>query len=300
VENNIKEKIELLKNLNTDNSRFILKIIESFEKHKIEIEEQKIKSSIIINSIENLNKVNYIDLDKLWIKPYLYTNMRLKFDEIINQFNKISYEDFSNNPKKICNTLVNIKISKNFEMPNDHIDIVDYIKNINNNYTHFKNEDIIFYAKNIDEESLFKEEQLKKAFEIIKIKDKNMQASAIYDEIYNYLDRDFISNKYCDFINDKCVAQRHFTFYPINRKDGCCFMQISKCKNLREHGACTVKCLACRLFSCPYLSKKGVGYWASDFILLKAFLNKNQRKHLVFDFYTDKDIVLEALLKEKS
>lgn len=289
---NMQGKIKLLQNLNTDNSRFILKVLEAFEKNQIEVVNQKNKSSIITHITDNINKENIIDLDKIWSKPYFYTNMRIKFNKIIKHIRETSYEEISKNPKKFCNNVVNIKIIKNFNKHDDNIDIVEFIQNLNNN---FENTEFIYLAKEIDEETLFKEDQIKKAIEIIKIKDKSKQVSYIYDEIYNYLDKDFISNKYCDFINNKCVAQRHHTLYPINRKNGCCFMYVSKCNHLLKNGSCSVQCLACRLFSCPYLSKKGIGYWAGDFVLLKAFLSKEQRKHLVFDFYEDKDVVLHKL-----
>ncbi len=66
----------------------------------------------------------------------------------------------------------------------------------------------------------------------------------------------------------------------------------------KKNGECNVECMACRLFSCPYLSKRGITYYASEFVLLKAFLTKKQRKHLVFDFYTTKSNVLKKVSKK--
>ena len=292
----MENKIKLLKNINTDNSRFILKVIEAQKKNQSILRDKINNSSIVINLNNNFINENIIDLDKIWSTPYFYTNMRLKLNKIIEQFSKMSYTELSKNPKKICGKLVNIKITRNFHKPNDTTDIVDFIQNLDNSKIHTP---FTFIAKKIDEETLFKEDQIKKAIKIIKIKDKKEQASYIYDEIYNYLDSDFISNNYCDFINNRCVAQRHHCFYPISKKDGCCFMKIKKCIHLKENGSCNVKCLACRLYSCPYLTKKGINYFARDFVLLKAFFNKKQRNHLVFDFYEDKDIVLNKLLSDE-
>ena len=264
-----------------------------------DIENKKNNSSINTNykDIENILDVEkIINLDNIWAKPYFYTNMRIKFSKIIEAISKTSYEELSQNPQKFCDGIVKLKIQRHYNIPKDCIDIVDFIKDLK--YSINKNSDVsfIFFAREINEETLFKEEQIKKAIEIIKTNDKKEQYSYIYDEIYDFLDKDFISNKYCDFINNKCVAQRHHTLYPISKKNGCCFMELSKCKHLQNHGVCDVKCLPCRLFSCSYLSKKGVGYWASDFILIKSFFNKQQRKHLVFDFYKDKDVIIEKLL----
>ena len=135
---------------------------------------------------------------------------------------------------------------------------------------------------------------MKKAIDIISINDIKTRNEKIYNEVYNDLQENFVSNHYCDFQNNKCVAQRHFTTYPINSKNGCCFTQIRPCPNLKN-GSCMVECLACRLFSCPYLSKRGITYYAKDFILLKAFFTKKQRHHLVFDFYISKYRVLDKL-----
>ena len=68
--------------------------------------------------------------------------------------------------------------------------------------------------------SLFKEEQIKKAIEIINIDSSEKQYKKIYDEVYSYLKKDFIANNYCDFQNNKCITQRHFSLYPPCRKNG--------------------------------------------------------------------------------
>ena len=115
-----------------------------------------------------------------------------------------------------------------------------------------------------------------------------------------YLNSDFIQNNYCDFENNKCIAQRHFNFYPINRKNGCCFMEVRTCTHLNSNGTCKVECIACKLFACPYLSKKGIGYYANQFVLFKAFFTKEQRKHLVFDFYKPKAYVIGKILEQEN
>ena len=293
----MEKKIELLKRINTDNSRFILNIIDSYNKSKNSFEKQLSNSTVITNYKDEING-SVIDLDKIWSKPYFYTKMRLKLNKIINKIENCKYEDFSKNPKHFCNKLLKIKINKSFTKPDKLIDIVDFINSLKNN-AQLESTSFTFIAKNLDEETLFKEEQIKKAIEIIKIKEYKEQITKVYEEINDYLNKDFIANNYCDFMNNKCIAQRHLTLYPINWKNGCCFMEIRKCNHLEPNGSCKVDCLACKLFSCPYLTKKGIGYWASDFILLKAFLNKEQRKHVVFDFYTPKETVIKRLLECK-
>ena len=131
----------------------------------------------------------------------------------------------------------------------------------------------------------------------MKIDSIKARYSLVYDEVCNYLDKDFLSNQYCDFQNNKCIAQRKHKLYPISRKDGCCFMEFRKCPNL-ENGRCTVQCIGCKLFSCKFLTKRGIGYWADEIVLLKAFFTREQRNYLVFNFYKTKEKILDKVYEK--
>ncbi len=293
MEKELLNKLDIIKKLNTDDSRFILNVFNSYNKKLENIKVQKELSTIVLKKDYKNQKAQVIDLDSLWAKPYFYTTTRLSLDNIITTIKNTPIDNIS---KKFCRKLVlDIQIS-NFEKDENEIDIVEFIKSLDDKKKNNQigSLDFVFLANSLDEETLFKEQQLKKAIDIISISDIKSRNEKIYDEVYNDLQKNFVSNDYCDFQNNKCVAQRHFTTYPVNFKNGCCFTQIRSCPNLKD-GQCMVECLACRLFSCPYLSKRGITYSAKDFILLKAFFTKKQRKHLVFDFYVSKDKILEKL-----
>ena len=51
--------------------------------------------------------------------------------------------------------------------------------------------------------------------------------------------------------------------------------------------------MPCKLFSCPYLSKRGIGYYPREFLLLKCFLNQKQRHEIVFDFWKTKEKIIQ-------
>lgn len=295
MENNLDEKINLIKDVNTDDSRFIINVYESYQKHQKELENKRTLTSIILKNEFSKPIPNIVDLDLIWCKPYLYTKMRLHLDGIFEKISNTDISQITSNSAPFCKKIALSNYSKKFKKSEDEIDIVDFIKILsqkkleNPDYS----TDFIFIAKSIDEETLFKEEQLRKAIDIINTTSKEKQLEKIYEEVYSYLKRDFVANNYCDFNDNKCVAQRHFRTYPLNRKNGCCFTRVRTCPHLQKGGSCNVECMACRLFSCPYLSKRGITYYASEFVLLKAFLNKKQRKHLVFDFYKPKTKVLK-------
>lgn len=295
MEEKIKKKIEIIEKYNTDDSRFVERVLEAFLNKEKNLKEKKNNAKIISN-INNI-KDNYaiIDLDTIWAKKYFYTKMRVRLEKLVNIILNTSNEEIENNPSKIFKKAIYNGAVKKFEKTENQIDIVDYIKSINNKKI---SNNYIYLARKIDEETLFKYEQITKAIEIMKIDDKYEQMSAAYDEIYNYLNSDFVSNKYCDFINNKCIAQRKHKLYPISNTDGCCFMYIKKCNHL-ENGNCKVQCLPCRLFSCNIMCKRGIMYYGTEIILMQVFFNKKQRKQLVFDFWKDKEYILRNLKKEE-
>lgn len=297
MNNNLDEKIDLIQNLNIDDSRFIVSVYTAYKKHQ-EVLDNKIKASSIIAKSNFMNPVpNIVDLDLIWCKPYFYTKMRLHLNSIIEKITNTSISKIAENPSLFCRKISISKISRNFKKSDSEIDIVDFIKVLaqkkaeNPDY----NTDFIFIAEKIDEEAIFKKEHILKAIDIINTSSSKTQFEKIYNDVYSYLKEDFVANNFCDFQNNKCVSQRHFRTFPLNRKNGCCFTRIRTCPHLQNNGSCDVECMACRLFSCPYLSKRGIEYYAGDFVLLKAFLTKKQRKHLVFDFYASKEKVLHKV-----
>lgn len=297
MDTTISQKINLLKETNTDDTRFILNVYESYLKYQEKLISQKNNSSIILKNEFTNSFPIIVDLDKIYSKPYFYTQMRIHLNGIIEKLSNTDISAIFKNPSKFCKNISLANYSKTFEKVDDEIDIVDFIQVLRNKKTENPdyNTNIVFIAKELDEETLFKEEQIKKAIEIINIDSKEKQYEKIYDEVYSYLKKDFIANNYCDFQNNKCVTQRHFSFYPPCKKNGCCFTQIRTCKHLQKDGSCNVECMACRLYSCPYLSKRGITYMASEIVLLKAFFTKEQRHHLVFDFYKPKSDILKKL-----
>lgn len=53
--------------------------------------------------------------------------------------------------------------------------------------------------------------------------------------------------------------------------------------------------MACKLFTCPALRKKGINQNINDFILSKFFNNK-EKNLLSYSFWTPKEIVLKRLM----
>ena len=164
-----------------------------------------------------------------------------------------------------------------------------------NNY----NVSLIYNGKKIDEKYLKKDikDNLRDMITImhaINIKDKYKRYDYIYDTVCNYLD-ERIKTNYCEFKDDVCLKYR---IKNPNHKNGCCECKgRGKCKYLID-SVCTMKsCMACKLFTCHTLKKKGISQNINDFALTKYFFNNKEKDILQFSYWTPKEIVMEKLIK---
>ncbi len=164
-----------------------------------------------------------------------------------------------------------------------------------NNY----NVSLIYNGKKIDEKYLKKDikDNLRDMITImhaINIKDKYKRYDYIYDTVCNYLDEKIKTN-YCEFKDDVCLKYR---IKNPNHKNGCCECKgRGKCKYLID-SVCTMKsCMACKLFTCHTLKKKGINQNINDFVLTKYFFNNKEKDILQFSYWTPKEIVMEKLIK---
>lgn len=129
----------------------------------------------------------------------------------------------------------------------------------------------------------------------INIKDREERYNYIYDTVCKILDDRIIKENYCEFENDVCIR---FKNDKNPHKNGCCeWKGRGKCKYL-INSECTMKtCMACKLFTCPYLYKeKGIRQRINDYVLVKYFFNRNQKYILECSFWTPKEIVMKRLL----
>ena len=146
---------------------------------------------------------------------------------------------------------------------------------------------------NINNKELDK--SLKEVEKALNIKDKEKRYNYIYDRICFDLDEKIKTN-YCEFCNDICFRDREKN---NNHKNGCCECAgRGKCKYL-INSECTMKtCMACKLFTCPALKKKGIKQSINDFVL-SNFFDSKEKYILENSFWTPKEIVMERLLKKK-
>lgn len=121
------EKIKLLNQMNTDDSRFLINVIKSYNSYIKDMKEKRNNTKIIIDDCSTNLKEGIINLDDIFADNFFYTKMRLRIENMIDSVLKIDNTKILN--KK---TLHNIIYNKNritipvFEQ--DKIDIVELIK----------------------------------------------------------------------------------------------------------------------------------------------------------------------------
>ena len=141
----------------------------------------------------------------------------------------------------------------------------------------------------------YKNEDLEMIKTAINIKDIEKRYNYIYDTVCGILDKRINEENYCEFKDDVCIR---FRKENPNHKNGCCeWKGRGKCKYL-INSECTMKtCMACKLFTCPFLYKeKGIKQRPNDFVLIKYFFNRNQKYILECSYWTPKEIVMKRLI----
>ncbi len=156
-----------------------------------------------------------------------------------------------------------------------------YVNKINNNISYLNELVAIYEADNISN-----------------IKEKY---SYIYEYVSKELDKRFSNYNICDFKNNICCRKRCLLdkFDIETLKYGCCYTKGKVCKYL-DKNHCTINCLPCKFFTCNYLKKKGYNYKPSDFAIINYFFNLKQKRLLSNLLFTDKEDIIDLLIKNKS
>ena len=236
----------------------------------------------IFNNFENIlkryNEFDIKEIEKYYEKiafecilcPRLSKNLKnnkLKFDKVINYLDKVVKKCYKNNIKK---------------------DNIKFILIVNNDINCIDNVII---------------KEVITAIKTILIKDEYKRLTYVYDNLCLRIEEDLSFFKYCNFINNKCIAQRDIenkTEYPINEYNGCCY-DVSKKKQCSKliNKNCETKCISCRLFICRYLRDRGIVYDVRDSLQIRVFINFIQRPELIWNFFQDKDVIIKCLAKRR-
>lgn len=147
------------------------------------------------------------------------------------------------------------------------------------------------------------------SLEAINELNKEQMYTVIYNTVCNFLDLQFSKNNYCDFKNDKCFANRDGV--SVHPTMGCCYSfkysknplvfitDVKLCDYLNCK-SCTIQCMACKLFTCKSLRKKGIYFDTHKILLLDSFFNSKQHLILQNSFFKTREEIIKKLLEKNN
>ena len=163
-------------------------------------------------------------------------------------------------------------------------------------------------TKNIDSEDTVYLNDIINSFKANLFSTKREKYEFIYDTVCEFLDNNFASKNYCDFKNDKCIANRENC--TAHKNMGCCYSfeysnmfdpnlikNVQLCQYM-ENGRCTTKNLTCKMFTCKYLKKKNIKFDSHKILLLDCFFNNKQHEIINFNFFVTREEMIDKLLEE--
>lgn len=256
-----------------------------------------------INSIPEGEIGIALEIKEIDFESFYETKMRRKRNAILNQLENTSLEEIKKNPKKTVKQIIHAKVPPLQEV-SEKLKLEEVVYCIQEILEQKKVEVSFFYLIGLDNVQLVDKQvficnELENIAKVLQKPNQKEKYAFIYQTVCTQLDTIFTQNQYCDFRENRCISQRHrLRDYPVNHKNGCCFMAISPCKQMDKMHQCTANCLPCKLFTCHFLTKRGITYSAYEIPLLKCFFSKKQRMILVNCFYTSQDKLIKELLKE--
>ena len=270
----------------------------SGKKYELKLEKYQKRVEILLEeSLKNTQEVALIvDISSVSSYPLWDTIMRRKMNSTVSKLENIALEDIS---KETLERI--IRSSKPQEVSFEDKFDLDFLILCMKKIIKKANITTYFIDSIKTNESIFLINELIKFTRALNM-DKNERYEYIYDTVCKDMDEMFSKYGFCNFKENKCVAQRHKTLfhrYPVPKTDGCCFKVVRKCEHNNKDGTCKVKCLPCKLFTCPYLGKLHIGIRASELLLMRAFLNNKQKRVSIYKFYNSKEFLLERIKKEE-
>lgn len=288
----LSEKIkQIVKNINNDDSALLEAMYNYVSQNYILSCPEKV---IATASDIKENKI-IIDVDNISFSAIWNTKMRIHINNVLKRVDNADLKDLT--AKELHKILLCgkelVKKEKKAEKEQDLDDIINEFMKIKD----FKSGYIVYVCGNLTNKNIFFINEFEKFLKALE--QSSNRNKYIYDTVCNDLENNFLKFNFCNFKSNKCLSQRHknvvLNDYPYTSTDGCCFKIIRKCQHNNKDGTCKVKCISCKLFICPYLSKRGIGYYASELLLLRAFYTPKQRGIYVNSFYESEDKILSKL-----
>lgn len=292
-----------------------LNMFECVERIKvINISRSKIKKILLSKKVTKVLiyiNIETIDIGNDW-EDILISN----FEKILNNFNSFEKNEIEKNQERFAQESILCEKYKYKKTNNSNIlkaekimKLIMFIKSVCNNKGISFGKDldgnlklgVIGGIKEFNYINKIKVREVCTCLKTISINNKREKIEYIYDKLCERIDKDLVVYKYCNFNNNKCIAQRdnqNKNGYPVNECNGCCYKVEEKieCEKLKNK-ECTTSCISCRLFICKYLQDRGIEYKVTDNLQIRTFFNFMQRPILVWSFFRTREEIIKELMR---
>lgn len=240
----------------------------------------------------------FLNIDISLFKPWYNWDVQLEqnFINMLNKLDEVPLNELKINTEEKVNSIVTSKYT--LDIKQNGIKITTFAKKL---YSLLKAVDFkcnlftnIYDSTN--SVSVYYILELSELIKCVTIKSNREKRQYIYDTICHKLEFDIEKYNYCLFENDMCIAQRAKCEWPKVTTNGCCF-DVTKnvaCEHL-NCTSCDITCISCRLFTCRYLKDRGVDFDIRKNILTKTYFNLLQKPELIWNFFTEKEVILKKL-----
>lgn len=262
----------------------------------LNVSEKLLKQKFKSNEFTNI----FLDIDASAIYPWYNWNVELEnnFKSMLNKLSSTPLEKLEKEPESIIHDIITNTKSVTQNSKTDKIKITSLIKKLDkfSDYINTSNRIIANIYTSDNAVNSYYILELSELLKALTYKTNEERYKYIYITLCSNLEFLISKYNYCLFENNKCIAQRQNCNWPKNTTNGCCF-DVNKnigCTHLNCK-SCDIKCISCRLFTCRYLKDRCIDFNVRKNILIKCFMNMFQRPELIWNFFTEEDIILQKV-----
>ena len=238
---------------------------------------------------------------------YYYGRMRNYYLNLLDKINKISIDDLRRDVEGVCTKL--LLDEENFKSHHSKkenlIRMKKMIKIYDRIINRYANKEMIneksFYINNsLNKQNICLLNSISELFWLYYNQEEKERFSYAYDAICEQMLNEVKLLDYCNFKNNICITARYTdNSFPNSKENGCCNNTYKdrrkNCRYLNDDHSCSICSIACRVFTCEYLQKRGIDHSLWQYPLIDCIFSKLSRPNIIFDFFTPKEKMMKKL-----
>lgn len=252
----------------------------------------------MLDTKPNLNV--FLNIDISLFEPWYNWDIQLEQNvmNMLDKLDKIPLNELKINTEEKVNLIVKSKYNENTK--HNGLNVTAFTKKLHLllNSTNYKCNLFTNIYDSTNSINTYYILELSELIKCVAIKSNREKHQYIYDTLCKKLEMNIEKYNYCLFEKNMCIAQRAKCEWPKATANGCCFdvTKNAECEHLNCK-SCDITCISCRLFTCRYLKDRGIDFDIRKNILAKTYFNLLQMPELIWNFFTEKEVILKKVEK---